>query len=676
LLHHVTLRCAVQRLKSAITLLQHTMNPALAANRRNLELLAPAKNLDYGIAALDHGADAVYIGGPAFGARYGAGNSVAEIAQLARYAHRFDARVLVALNTILSDEELAEAEQLTHELYAAEVDALIIQDMGLLELDLPPIQLHASTQCDIRTPAKARFLQDVGFSQMVLARELNLQQISSIAEETDAVLEFFIHGALCVAFSGQCYISHAHTGRSANRGECSQACRLPYTLQGPDGAVIAADKHLLSMKDNDQSDNLRALIEAGISSFKIEGRLKDLSYVKNITAHYRQLLDGILNELPAELGYRRSSSGRSTFTFTPRPAKTFNRGATDYFVQGRLTDIGAFDSPKFAGPAIGTVTRVAERHFDVALLQDEDEGSQEELHNGDGLSYYAADGVLAGVRVNRVDGARVQVNAPIEGLAVGATLYRNRDQAFERLLAAPSATRKIGVQMWLEWLEQIDGRLRLTLLDENGLSASAKLEEPLQAASDAEKALETLRKGLSKLGETIYELRSPDDLHITLDTACFLSAASINTLRRHAVAALDLTRQTTWQRPARAQAIQPPVHYPQQSLSYLGNVLNDKARQFYQRHGVSDIAPAYESNQELGEASLMITKHCLRYSYNLCPKQVKGIRPEPMTLMHGKDKLTLRFDCKPCEMHVIGPSRQPGKARSIPILPHAKHHNC
>lgn len=643
------------------------MNLASTAARRTLELLAPAKNLEYGIAAIDHGADAVYIGGPAFGARHGAGNSVAEIAQLARYAHRFDARVLVALNTILTDAELPEAERLIHDLHAAEIDALIIQDMGLLELDLPPIQLHASTQCDIRTPAKARFLQDVGFSQMVLARELNLQQIRAIAAQTDAVLEFFVHGALCVAYSGQCYISHAHTGRSANRGECSQACRLPYTLQAPDGSVIAEDKHLLSMKDNDQSANLRALVEAGIHSFKIEGRLKDLSYVKNITAHYHQLLDNIIDTLPAEPGYRRSSCGQSTFAFTPRPAKTFNRGATDYFVRERLTDIGAFDSPKFAGPAIGTVTAVAERHFDVALLHDEDEGSQEELHNGDGLSFYAADGVLDGLRVNRVEGARVHVNEAVSGLAAGAILYRNRDQAFERLLAGRSAERRIGVRMWLE---QNAAGLRLTLMDETGLTGSATLEQPPQSAREAGQALAALRKGLSKLGETIYRLRAADDLQIRLDAPCFLPAASINTLRRDAVAALDQARAAAWQRPPRAPAIAPPPSYPERTLSYLGNVLNGKARSFYARHGVEAIAEAYESNQELGEVSLMITKHCLRYSYNLCPKQVKGIRPEPMTLIQGKDRLTLRFDCKPCEMHVIGPSRQ---SRRIPVLPLAEH---
>ncbi|KYC29369.1 putative peptidase [Sterolibacterium denitrificans] len=648
------------------------MNPTPAANRRSLELLAPAKNLEYGIAAIDHGADAVYIGGPAFGARHGAGNGVAEIARLTRYAHRFDARVLVALNTILTDDELSEAERLIHELHAAEVDALIIQDMGLLELDLPPIQLHASTQCDIRTSAKARFLQDVGFSQMVLARELNLQQIRAIAAQTEAVLEFFIHGALCVAYSGQCYISHAHTGRSANRGECSQACRLPYTLQGPDGTLIAQDKHLLSMKDNDQSANLRALIEAGIRSFKIEGRLKDLSYVKNITAHYRQLLDGILDELPADAGYRRASSGRSTYTFTPRPAKTFNRGATDYFLQGRQADIGAFDSPKFAGPAIGQVTAVGERHFDVALPHDAEEGSQEELHNGDGLSYYTADGVLAGLRVNRVDGARVHVAEAIDRLAVGTTLYRNRDQAFERLLAGHSAERRIAVRMRLE---QNAAGLRLTLADETGISGSATLEHALTPAREAGTALAALRKGLSKLGETIYRLRDATDLHIDLATPCFLPAASINTLRRTAAADLDQARAAAWQRPPRAPEISPPPVYPERELSYLGNVLNARARDFYARHGVAVIAKAYESNREQGEVSLMITKHCLRYSYNLCPKQVKGIRPEPMTLIQGRDRLTLRFDCKPCEMHVIGPSRQPDNARSIPILPHAEQRN-
>jgi len=315
-----------------------------------IELLAPAKNADFGIEAIIHGADAVYIGGPTFGARSNAGNPVADIERLAEYAHRYNARVLVALNTILDNDEVETARQLAWQVYEAGADALIIQDMGLLELDLPPIALHASTQADIRTLAKARFLEDVGFSQLVLARELSLEKISEIAGQTCATLEFFVHGALCVSYSGQCNISHAHTGRSANRGDCSQACRLPYSLADQNGQLIAADQHLLSMKDNNQSANLRELIGAGINSFKIEGRLKDLAYVKNITAHYRQLLDAIIDEQP---DLRRSSSGRSSFLFTPQPEKTFNRGSTDYFVNDRQSDIAAFESPKFVGEAIG-----------------------------------------------------------------------------------------------------------------------------------------------------------------------------------------------------------------------------------------------------------------------------------------------------------------------------------
>ena len=322
--------------------------------RKQLELLAPAKNADIGIEAINHGADAIYIGGPAFGARANAENTVADIERLARHAHRFGARVFVTCNTILFDEEVAAAERLIRQLHEAGADALIVQDMGILELDLPPIQLHASTQTDIRHPEKARFLQDVGFSQIVLAREMTLAEIRKVAAATDCTLEFFIHGALCVAFSGQCYISHAHTGRSANRGECSQACRLPYDLTDKDGNLVASNQHLLSMKDNNQSANLRALADAGISSFKIEGRYKDMAYVKNITAHYRLLLDEIMADTPE---YSRTSAGRSTFLFQPLADKTFNRGATDYFVNGRTADIGAFDSPKFVGEPVGSVIR-------------------------------------------------------------------------------------------------------------------------------------------------------------------------------------------------------------------------------------------------------------------------------------------------------------------------------
>ena len=622
-----------------------------------LELLAPAKNADFGIAAIDHGADAVYIGGPSFGARSSAGNTVADIERLAAHAHRYHARVLVALNTILRDDELEDARRLAWQVYEAGADALIVQDMGLLELDLPPLQLHASTQTDNRTPEKVRFLQDVGFSQIVLARELSLDEIRRIhaAQKvcpggTPATLEFFIHGALCVAFSGQCYISHAHTGRSANRGECSQACRLPYTLADPSGGIVAHEKHLLSMKDNDQSANLRELADAGIRSFKIEGRLKDLSYVKNITAHYRQLLDAIIADVNGAPQYRRASSGRCSYTFTPRPEKTFNRGATDYFVNDRKADIGAFDTPKFAGEEIGTVGAIGPDWFEIE--------SAATLHNGDGISYFDDHEDLVGVRINRVEGKRLFPNDMPEGLAVGKTLYRNRDQEFERALERKSAERKIGVRM--EFAETPDG-FELRLSDEDGITASAALPHAKEAAQNAERAAATLREGLGKLGNTIYDA---DAITPQLSQPWFLPASSINALRRDAVEKLEAARLAAYRRPERAIAVSPAPTFPETELSYLGNVLNAKARAFYAKHGVGRIEEAYESNQEKGAVSLMITKHCLRYSYNLCPKEVKGIRPDPMTLINGKEKLTLRFDCKKCEMHVIGKLK---KHRPIPI---------
>jgi collagenase-like PrtC family protease len=613
------------------------MKPARSA----LELLAPAKNAEFGIEAINHGADAVYIGGPAFGARASAGNTIADIEKLAAHAHRYNARVLVALNTILKDEELEEARRIVHQVYDAGADALIVQDMGLLELDLPPIALHASTQTDNPSLEKVRFLEQVGFSQIVLARELSLPQIREIAAGTTATLEFFIHGALCVSYSGQCYISHAHTGRSANRGECSQACRLPYDLTDQDGQVVAKNSHLLSMKDNDQSANIKALVEAGISSFKIEGRLKDLSYVKNITAHYRQLLDGIIEGKP---DCRRAASGRCTFFFTPRPEKTFNRGSTDYFVNERKTDIGAFDSPKFVGEPIGKVTRIARDHFEVE--------TSETLHNGDGLSYYDGEQELVGLRINRAEGSRLFPGEMPAGLTVGTAIYRNRDQEFERALEKKSAERKISVRMALA--ETAEG-FALTVTDEDGISATAALPHAKEPAGNPGKALCTLRENLGKLGNTLFDA---ERIELFISLPWFLPASILNGLRREAIERLDAARQAAYRRPPRWPEAEPPAPYPVSELTYLGNVYNQKARAFYTRHGVSLIEDAYEANREKGSVSLMITKHCLRYSFNLCWKQVKGIRPEPMTLVRGGEKLTLRFDCKRCEMHVIGKLRK------------------
>ncbi|MCF8175413.1 MAG: U32 family peptidase [Burkholderiaceae bacterium] len=637
-----------------------------------LELLAPARNAEIGIEAIRHGADAVYIGGPAFGARHDAGNSVAEIERLVRYAQRFHARIFITLNTILRDDELEGARRMAWQVYEAGADALIVQDMGLLQLDLPPIQLHASTQTDIRTPEKAKFLADAGFSQIVLARELSLPEINAIQAKVGAgetangvanpapILEFFIHGALCVAFSGQCYISHAHTGRSANRGECSQACRLPYKLEDKQGRIVAFDKHLLSMKDNDQSANLRALADAGIRSFKIEGRLKDMAYVKNATAHYRQLLDRIFEAAPQ---YSRASSGRSSHTFMPRPEKSFNRGATDYFVNGRQPDIGAFDTPSFAGEASGTVTRIGPDWFEV--------DSVEEFANGDGISYLSRGRKLAGLRINvakRVaEGQRLYPNEmpdDPEGFKPGVEILRNRDQAFERLLEKPSAERRI--QVSLELGETADG-FALRLEDEDGIEATVSVAHAKELAKDPQRALVGCGESLGKLGATDFKA---GEIRLVLSEPWFLPAAVINALRRDAVEKLVTARAAARPRLPRAAPVEPPVDYPDKELSYLGNVLNSAARAFYRRHGVDLIADAYEADTTPGEVSLMITKHCLRYSHSLCPKEAKGwvtgVNAEPMTLVNGKEKLTLRFDCKKCEMHVVGRIR---KGRQISITP-------
>ncbi len=624
-----------------------------------LELLSPARDADIGMAAINHGADAVYIGGPAFGARATAGNDIRDLERLIAHAHRFNSRIFITLNTILRDDELEDARRMAWQVYEAGADALIIQDMGLLELDLPPIQLHASTQTDIRTPEKARFLQDAGLSQIVLARELDLAQIAAIRAATDparTTIEFFVHGALCVAYSGQCFISHAHTGRSANRGDCNQACRLPYEVLDGAGRIIAHEKHVLSMKDNNQSDNLRALIDAGVRSFKIEGRYKDLGYVKNITAHYRKLLDEIIEEGE----FARASSGRTTFSFTPDPDQNFNREFTDYFVNGRQDDIGAFDTPKTPGRAIGWVTQLGDKWFELEVS---DKATM--LHNGDGLCYYDLQKELVGVHINRAECMNAKKGiwrvfpkndmAEFKDLRKGLEITRNRDMDWVRTLEKKSSDRRIG--LWAALAETADG-FALTLTDEDGFVGSASLAQAHQAATDAAKTEATLREQLGRFGTTIFEV---NDISLRMNQPWFVPASSLNQLRRDAVAQLEAARAKGFIRLPRALPVEPPTPFPEDTLSYLANVYNQKAHDFYMKHGVKVIDAAYESKEEEGEVSLMITKHCVRYSMSLCPKQAKGvigvkgtIKAEPLLLINGKEKLKLVFDCKPCEMHVVG----------------------
>ena len=640
--------------------------------KHHLELLSPARDVAIAREAILHGADAIYIGGPSFGARHNACNEVSDIAQLVEFARRYHARVFTTINTILHDNELEPARKLIHQLYDAGVDALIVQDLGVMELDIPPIELHASTQTDIRTLGRARFLDQAGFSQLVLARELNLQEIRAIADETDAAIEFFIHGALCVAFSGQCNISHAQNGRSANRGDCSQACRLPYTLKDDQGRVVAFEKHLLSMKDNNQSANIRALVEAGVRSFKIEGRYKDMGYVKNITAYYRQRLDDVLEDRP---DLARASSGRTAHFFLPDPEKTFHRGSTDYFVTDRKIDIGAFDSPTFTGLLVGVVEKVGKRDLQVV--------THEPLSNGDGLNVLVKREVV-GFRANiaepkgefEEDGEkryryRVEPNempAGLHQLRPNHPLNRNLDHNWQQALLKTSSERRIG----LTWAARLrEAQLEVTATSEEGISASVTLPGPFGVANKPEQALDTLRDLLGQLGTTEYHAT---DIQLDAPQAFFIPNSQLKALRREVIEALTAARVAAHPRGGRKAETTPPPVYPDAHLSFLANVYNQKARDFYHRHGVKLIDAAFEAHEETGEVPVMITKHCLRFSFNLCPKQAKGVtgvktKVAPMQLIHGDEVLTLKFDCKPCEMHVVGKIKghilglpQPGSA--------------
>lgn len=614
----------------------------------HLELLSPARDTSIAREAILHGADAVYIGGPGFGARHNAGNSLQDLAELVPFAHRYGAKIFVTLNTILHDNELEPARRMIHDLYQVGVDALIVQDMGVLEMDLPPVEIHASTQCDIRSVEKAKFLSDAGFSQIVLARELNLNQIRAIHENVDATIEFFIHGALCVAYSGQCNISHAQTGRSANRGDCSQACRLPYTLKDDQGRVVAYEKHLLSMKDNDQSANLAALVDAGVRSFKIEGRYKDMSYVKNITAYYRQLLDELMEQ---RTDLVRASAGKTSHFFIPSPDKTFHRGSTDYFVNERKIDIGAFDSPKYIGLPVGEVLKVGKDFLDVSVT--------DTLTNGDGLNVLIKRDIV-GFRANTVEKTgknqyRVWPNEmpeTLKNVRPNHPLNRNLDHNWQQALTKTSSERRVAVDLELGgWEEQ----LILTLTSEDGVSVTKTLEGQFEVANNPEKAYSNLRDGLTKLGQTMYQARK---VELNLPAPLFVPNSQLNQLRREAIDELTDARLQQYQRGTRKPVSVPPPVYPDEHLTFLANVYNHKAREFYQRYGVKLIDAAYEAHEEKGEVPVMITKHCLRFAFNLCPKQAKGSvkswKATPMQLVHQDEVLTLKFDCKPCEMHVIG----------------------
>ena len=602
---------------------------------RPIELLSPAKDLNCGIEAINHGADAVYIGAPKFGARSAAGNSLEDIRELCGYAHLYGARIYVTLNTILKEEELEEAERMIWDLWRVGTDALIIQDMGITRLNLPPIPLHASTQTDNRTPEKVRFLEAAGFTQVVLARELSLNEIRRISEATTVPLEVFVHGALCVSYSGQCYLSAALSGRSANRGECAQYCRLPYTMVDATGTEIVTHKHLLSLKDMNRSDQLEALLDAGVSSLKIEGRLKDVGYVKNITAYYRKKLDAVLSRRPE---YRRASAGRSTYTFEPVAEKSFNRGFTPFLLEGRTADITAFNTPKSLGEPVGTVKEIKGNSFTVAGLK--------QLNNGDGLVFFNRKGELEGFRVNRVEANRV-FPLDMPQLTPKTPLYRNFDQAFDKLLAKPSAERKLSVE-----IEFLDNPFGFTLCMEDETGARIMLTEPFAKELARRERQDNIRTQLSKLGNTPFEASK---VVVGLSENWFVPSSLLADMRRRGVEMLLEARRARYPRET-VKRVQPSVSipFPERQLTYLGNVANGKARSFYQDHGVEQIDPAFELSPRK-DVPLMFTKHCLRYSMGWCPTYQKDKSPykEPYYLLYKDTRLRLQFDCKHCQMLVF-----------------------
>ena len=606
--------------------------------QRPIELLAPAKNLECGIEAINHGADAVYIGAPRFGARAAAGNSLADIEALVQYAHLYNVRIYVTVNTILRDDELKETEAMIWDLYRVGVDALIVQDMGLTQLNLPPIPLHASTQMDNRTVEKVRFLADAGFRQVVLARELSVNEISRIhAACPDTLLEVFIHGALCVSYSGQCYVSEACFGRSANRGECAQFCRLQFDMTDADGKVIEKGKHLLSLKDMNQSDNLEELLDSGASSLKIEGRLKDVSYVKNVTAYYRQKLDALFKRRKE---YVRASSGSVKLAFRPQLDKSFSRGFTDYFAHGRNPGIFSFNTPKSLGEEVGTVKEIRGNYLTVAGVK--------AFSNGDGLCYLDAQGRLQGFRVNRVENNKL-FPQEMPRIKPKTVLYRNFDQEFDRIMQKKSAERKLVVDVSLA---ENNFGFTLTMCDEDGNSVSMALSKDKELARTSQH--DNLINQLGKLGNTPFV---PRNIEVDLSENWFIPSSELAELRRATVEKLLALRRINyhcelWRMPETEHP------YPQKELTYLGNVMNKEAAAFYQKHGVEKIAPAFEMEHPEG-AALMFCKHCLRYSMGWCPvhHKVKSPYREPYYLVSGDGKkFRLQFDCKNCQMKVYSES--------------------
>ncbi|MEW6086818.1 MAG: U32 family peptidase [bacterium] len=596
-----------------------------------IELLAPAKNAETGIAAVNCGADAVYISAEQFGAREDAGNSLPDIEKLIIHAHKFYSRVYIALNTILRDDKLPDAQKLINDLYLLNADALIIQDFGLLELELPPFPLIASTQMNNDSLEKILFLEKVGFKRVILPREMSLEEIKIIRDKTKIELECFIHGSLCVSYSGQCYLSCANGGRSANRGQCAQPCRQKYSLCDKDGKTIIKDRHLLSLKDLNRSEHLRDLIDAGVTSFKIEGRLKDLPYVVNIVSFYRKKLDEIIGSK----NISQSSSGKTSFDFIPDPDKTFNRGYTDYGMDGNKKDMASIYTPKSIGEKIGTVEKVHNYLFTIS----EEHG----LANGDGICFFDADQNLKGTNINKAEQGKIYPDK-MHGIKEGLVIYRNYDRIFIKTLERAPYKRKISISFTLE---ETSGGFKLKALDEDGNTGIFSIPAEKIKAEKKELADSAIKNQLLKLNDTIF---SCENITINLKETYFIPLSLLNQLRRETITNLLETREKN--RPKQTvKILVNDIPYPVENINYLGNVLNKKAEAFYERHGAKVTEMAAESGLDMSGRMVMAAKYCIKKEFDLCGKNKDDL------FLIGEDgkKYLLKFDCEKCRMEIFYP---------------------
>lgn len=607
-----------------------------------IELLSPAKNLTCGIEAIKHGADAIYIGAPSFSARSSAGNSISDIKELCYFAHKFNVKIYVALNTILTDNELPEAEKIIWELWdEAKIDALIIQDLGITKLNLPPIPLHASTQMDNRTIEKAKFLEKVGFQQIVLARELTLDEIKKIRSEIHTPIEFFVHGALCVCYSGQCYLSEALSKRSANKGSCAQYCRLPYDLFDANGEEIINQKHLLSMKDLNLSSQIEDLIEAGVQSLKIEGRLKDVTYVKNVTAYYRQTIDAILN---SSTKYKRSSYGKSTITFTPNLEKSFNRSFTQYFLNGRTNEVEnkmwSINSPKSIGEAVGKIIKSDKKSITIK--------THKKLNTGDGICFFDENECMQGTYINKIENNVIYFNNTFN-IKPNSELFRNHDNDFDKILNRNN-TAKRQLPINLELTDNSEGfTLKVTDISRNiSIETSVKYDKEL-AKKDP---VENIKNTLSKTGDTIFFV---EEVSVKLAEAYFIPSSVLNNWKKDVLEILENKIDQYYLENERQSYVLPKTNhsFPIPNLTYLGNVMNEKSKLFYQEHNTAVTQMAFEKKKQ-NNVPLMFTRHCIKQSMGWCPKETKtkSLYKEPFSLRYKNIKLRLEFDCKACEMKV------------------------